>query len=96
MDNNSHMDLELLLAEERRRAVERRLLAEVPSHYRRVCRRERKAVRISAVVVAAIAVLNVAAVLHSRQHPHVLCDGSAVEALASADRMLQDLSTAIS
>ena len=91
-DKTPTPDIELLLVEERRRTLEHSLIAEAPSVYRHVRRRERTAFCVSAASVVVLAAFNLAVGLH-RQQPRVLCDGSATVALADADRMAQAFTT---
>lgn len=81
-------DLELLLAEQRRRGAEGRLLGAVPACWRRQRRVLRTALWLTAVAVVGAAALNVGLFVRRTAAPAVYCDGSRAVALADADRMM--------
>ena len=85
---NNKTDLGLLLAEQRRRGVEGRLLADSGAAWQRRRHGERTTLCLTAAAVVVAAAINIGMAMQRSSGPTVYCDGSRAVALADADRLM--------
>lgn len=86
-----YADIYSLLAEERRRGKERRLLAATVSGYRRYRHALRMSVATTSTAVVIVASLIVNVAWQQRQHLVISGNGSSVQALVEAGSMMEGL-----
>lgn len=93
MENNVSVDIEQLLAEERRRAVVRRLLEGSREAYRRHRQRSRIVIVSAVIVVALLTAFNMGVSIHQHGSPSVSCAGDAALALDDARLIMEAIKT---